>query len=85
MCKPGSNMKASIVDLRYKTKEILQALERNETVTVLYHGKVRGIIKPAGKSPHARVKDHPFFGMYREEQESVQDQMERLRKPRHDV
>ena len=78
-------MKASIVDLRYKTKEILQALERNETVTVLYHGKVKGIINPAGKSPHARVKDHPFFGMYRDDRESVQDQMDRLRKPRHDV
>jgi len=71
--------------LRYKTKEILHALERNETVTVLYHGKAKGIIKPAGKSPNARVRDHPFFGMYREDRESVQDQMERLRKPRHDV
>ena len=35
-------MKASIVDLRYKTREILEALERNESVTVLYHGRVRG-------------------------------------------
>ena len=78
-------MKASIVDLRYKTKEILQALERNETVTVLYHGKVKGIINPAGKNPHARVKDQPFFGMYRDDSESVQDQVDRLRKPRHDV
>ncbi len=33
-------MKASIVDLRYKMKEILRALERRETVTILYHGKV---------------------------------------------
>ena len=78
-------MKASIVDLRYKTKEILQALERNETVTVLYHGKVKGIINPAGKNPNVRVKDHPFFGMYRDGRESVQDQVDRLRKPRHDV
>ena len=78
-------MKASIVDLRYKTKEILQALERNETVTVLYHGKVKGIINPAGKNPNVRVKDHPFFGMYRDDLEYVQDQMDRLRKPRHDV
>ena len=50
-------MKASIVDLRYKTKAILQA----------------------------RVKGHPFFGMYRDDRESVRDQMDRLRKPRHDV
>jgi predicted nucleic acid-binding protein len=41
-------MKASIVDLRYKTREILEALERNESVTVLYHGRVRGGIQPAG-------------------------------------
>ncbi len=36
-------MKASTVDLRYKMKEILRALralERRETVTILYHGKV---------------------------------------------
>jgi hypothetical protein len=82
---PDIRMKASIVDLRYKTKEILRALERNETVTVLYHGKVRGIIKPAGKKPPASVKDHPFFGMHRDAGESVQDQVERLRKPRYDV
>jgi len=78
-------MKASIVDLRYKTKEILRALERNETVTVLYHGKVKGIIKPAGKQPPTSVKDHPFFAMHRDAEESVQDQLDRLRKPRHDV
>jgi hypothetical protein len=40
-------MKASIVDLRYKTTDILKALDRNESGTVLYHGKVKGIIKPA--------------------------------------
>ncbi len=78
-------MKASIVDLRYKTKEILRALEHNESVTILYHGKVRGIIKPVGKSPQAQIRDHPFFGMYKDDTESVQDQMDHLRKPRHDV
>ena len=82
---PDGKMKASIVDLRYKTKEILRALERNETVTVLYHGKIKGIIRPAGKKPPASVKDHPFFGMHRDAEESVQDQVERLRKPRYAV
>ena len=75
-------MKASIVDLRYKTKEILQALERNETVTVLYHGKVKGIINPAGKNPHVPVKDHPFFGMS-PEGESVDEVMDKLRGNRY--
>ena len=39
-------MQASILDLRYRMKEILQALERNETVEILYHGKRKGIIIP---------------------------------------
>ena len=78
-------MKASIVDLRYRTKEILQALERNESVTILYHGKVRGVLRPAGKGSPGQVRDHPFFAMYVDAAESVQEQMDRLRKPRHDV
>ena len=78
-------MKASIVDLRYKTKEILKALGRNESVTVLYHGKVRGVIKPAREKSVSRVKDHPFFGMRKGSEESVLEELDRLRKPRHDV
>lgn len=78
-------MKASILDLRYKTKEILQALGRNESVTVLYHGKVRGIIKPARGKSVSRVKDHPFFGMRKGIEETVLEELDRLRKPRHDV
>jgi len=76
-------MKASIVDLRYKTREILEALERNESVTVLYHGRVRGVIQPAGKPPATAVAEHPFFGMRTETSESVADELERVRRPRH--
>jgi len=78
-------MKASIVDLRYKTKEILKALSRNESVTVLYHGKVRGVIVPAQEKSEFRVKDHPFFGMRKGSEETVLEELNRLRKPRHDV
>lgn len=80
-------MKASIVDLRYKTADILKALDRNETVTVLYHGKVKGVIKPAreSKKTAAKVKDHPFFGMLSNSEKSVLDELEVLRKPRYDL
>ena len=78
-------MKASIVDLRYKTKEILKALGRNESVTVLYHGKVRGVIKPAREKSTARVEDHPFFGMHEQKQETVLEELAKLRKERHDL
>jgi len=81
--KAGAAVKASIVDLRYKTREILAALERNESVTVLYHGKVKGVIHPAGKAPPAAIGDHPFFGMHADIKESVADELERLRRPRH--
>ena len=78
-------MKASIVDLRYKTNDILKALDRNESVTVLYHGKVKGIIKPAREKSELKIKDHPFFGMYQESEESVLEELENLRKPRYDL
>lgn len=78
-------MKASVVDLRYKMNDILKALERNEEVTVLYHGKVKGVIVPTKKDGTAKMKDHPFFGMLSENaQKSVEDTMRDLRKPRYD-
>lgn len=46
-------MKASILDLRYNMKSVLKALERNEEIEILYHGKVKGqfflIESPAAK------------------------------------
>jgi len=78
-------MKASIVDLRYKTREILEALDRNESVTVLYHGRVKGIIHPAGQPSRRMICEHPFFGMHADAEGSVEEAMERLRQPRHDL
>ncbi len=78
-------MKASIVDLRYKTNDILKALYRNESVTVLYLGKVKGVIKPAREKSELKIKDHPFFGMYGESEKTVLDELEDMRKPRHDL
>lgn len=75
-------MKASIVDLRYKTKEILMALEKNESVTVLYHGKVKGVIKPVNEKPRIKVKDHAFFGMNRDHEKTVLEELDELRTPR---
>jgi antitoxin (DNA-binding transcriptional repressor) of toxin-antitoxin stability system len=57
-------MKASVVDLRYRMNEILKAIDRNEEVTILYHGKVKGVIKPKISGGRRRISDHPFFNMY---------------------
>lgn len=78
-------MKASIIDLRYKTKDILKALDRNESVTVLYHGKVKGIIKPAREKSLIKVSEHPFFGLQADDEGSVLEQLDKLRNPRYDL
>ena len=78
-------MKASIVDLRYKTSDILKALDRNESVTVLYHGKVKGVISPARPKAKTRVNEHAFFGMHQGREETVLEELHNLRKSRHDL
>jgi antitoxin (DNA-binding transcriptional repressor) of toxin-antitoxin stability system len=78
-------MEASIIDLRYKMKDVLEALERRETVKILYHGKVKGTIVPASGSKQARMADHPFFGMRMGENKSVPELIDRLRKDRYNA
>jgi hypothetical protein len=79
-------MKASVVDLRYKTKAILKALEARETVSIYYHGKLKGTIIPSPAPRKMKVQDHPFFGMRKNDKRSVKQVMKELRKPRtHDL
>ena len=77
-------MRATIVDLRYKMNDVLKALDRNEKVTVLYHGKIKGIIVPAKREERKRIIDHPFFGMSSQNNEkSVLEKLSDLRKSRY--
>lgn len=78
-------MNASVLDLRYKTSDILAALEKRERVTILYHGKPKGTIIPLEDSTAGKVCEHEFFNMYGQEAESVEEVMERLRGGRHDL
>ncbi len=75
-------MEASIVDLRYKMNKILKAINRKEKVTILYHGKPKGIILPLGNKNNKNIKDHPYFGMNSSKKKSVKEEMEGLRKGR---
>jgi hypothetical protein len=75
-------MEASVVDLRYRMKDVLKALDRNEEVRILYHGKVKGIIQPSSPRKKAKVQDHPFFNAYPDGRD-VQEQMSRLRGGRY--
>jgi hypothetical protein len=65
--------------------EILKALDRRERITLLYHGKTKGIIVPVNENKSVKVVDHPFFNMAKGKEESVAQQMAALRRPRFDV
>ena len=75
-------MEATVVDLRYRMNDVLKALDRSESVSVLYRGKVKGVIQPVARASTARLRDHAFFGS-RESAESVEKTVERLRGGRY--
>ncbi|MFV2067439.1 MAG: hypothetical protein ACC645_10700 [Pirellulales bacterium] len=83
-------MKASFVDLRKKSNEIIRALNRNERVTVIYRGKPAATMYPMGSESEQEVKsakDHPAFGLWadREDIKDVEAQIRQLRKSRFDA
>ena len=63
-------MNATIVDLRYRMKDVLRAIDRGETVTILYRGKEKAKLMPispaAGASDKGapKTKDQPLFGLW---------------------
>ena len=78
-------MRATVLDLRYRMKDVLKALDKGERVTVYCHGRLKGTIIPASVPSTLRVKDHPFFGMAVDESQSVSEQMDEFRKGRLDA
>jgi len=80
-------MNASIIDLRYKTSDILAALDNREHVTILYHGKPKGTIIPLEETgATGKICKHAFFGMHTAAQEPpVEAVMEQLRGNRYDL
>lgn len=75
-------MEATIVDLRYHMNDVLKALERNEAVSVLYRGRVKGVIRPATTVSSSKLRDHVFFGS-RLTTESVENIVDRIRGGRY--
>lgn len=61
-------MEASIVDLRYRMKEVLAALDRGEKVTILYRGEERALLVPLPRKKSKKVppRKAPGFGMWKD-------------------
>jgi hypothetical protein len=76
-------MKASIVDLRYKMKDVLKALDAREPVSIYYHGKLKGTLVSAESDKKFDSKKHPFFGMRKNDKKSVKQRMKEIRRPRY--
>jgi antitoxin (DNA-binding transcriptional repressor) of toxin-antitoxin stability system len=76
-------MQASIVDLRYRSNDILAALDHGEEVVLLYRGKAKGTIMPLVKKSTGSVLDNPFFGMNIHSDESVEDVIDKVRGGRY--
>ena len=57
-------MRATVLDMRRNPKKILDAIARNETVTLTHRGKPVARIEPVAGRDRPRVEDHPAFGMW---------------------
>ncbi|MBZ5608864.1 MAG: type II toxin-antitoxin system prevent-host-death family antitoxin [Acidobacteriia bacterium] len=77
-------MKANILDLRYRTKDVLKAVERGETVTVFHRGKAKARIVPEPAPRPAKLSKDGAFGMWKNRKDlaDVPDLIQRLRKGR---
>lgn len=64
-------MKASILDLRRRMRDVLRALDRNESVTIYYRGKEKAVLSPSRQRTGKSVKDHETFGMWRDRDDTT--------------
>lgn len=76
-------MKANIVDLRYKMKDVIKALNRREHVEIIYRGRAKGVIIPVNEQSKKAIKSHPLFGFLSQDKKPVLKVMEELRGGRH--
>jgi len=77
-------MKATTLDLRYRTKDVLKAVERGVTVTVLYRGKAKAQIVPLSSSKAAGLRTGEAFGLWKDRKDmgDVSAYVMKLRRPR---
>lgn len=57
-------MKATIMDMRRNPRKILDAIARNEIVTLTNRGKSVARIEPIRKAKRPSIKDQNAFGMW---------------------
>ena len=80
-------MKMTFLELRRDPKKLLEALERNEEVTLSRRGQEIARVIPSAKSTaRMEAKNHPAFGIWADHQETADPiaQVRKLRRGRYD-
>jgi prevent-host-death family protein len=57
-------MKVTVLDMRRNPKKILDAIDRNEVLTLTNRGKPVARIEPIRKKQRPSMKDQEAFGMW---------------------
>jgi len=80
-------MKATVTDMRRAPKKILDAIARNETVTLSYRGKLIARIEPIESKSRRSAMDYPAVGMWADHSDMADPSayVRALRKGRIDV
>jgi antitoxin (DNA-binding transcriptional repressor) of toxin-antitoxin stability system len=76
-------MKATTRDLRLHTSELLAATDRGETVVITYRGKERAVLS-RWQEPDSdeRLERNPAFGLWGDQDGSVDEVVRQLRQAR---
>ena len=79
-------MKATAKDLRFHTKEILEAADRGEEIVITYRGKPCVKIVPIEETRQAE-QQNPLFGIWKDRSDidDVDSHIKSLRKGRFDA
>lgn len=79
-------MRVTTLDMRRDPKKILDAIARNETVTLTHRGKPVASIAPIRATRTMKVAEHPAVGMWadRPEMADAAAYIRQLRKGRFD-
>ena len=65
-------MKATAKDLRFKSKELLDTVNRGEEVVITYRGKPCAKLVPYEKAKHnGRKGKNEFFGIWKDHDETT--------------
>lgn len=79
-------MKATLLELRRQTNKVVEAIDKNQKVTLTRRGKTFAVITPVkSEGKGLCVKDHPAFGMHADlhNTEDVLDYVKKMRSNRY--